>query len=231
MSKASGAIRGRLGQGHADVLESMCFFAHKWRETADGRIELLVDKYKVRKASAGGSGGSGEQLDVIIDDLLDVSVELVIQRGKGSALVIKGHLIDEVAQSQVLIEKSGRFGTGEQRDGARAFMRVTFGRAIVAFLRDDLRVYYDPTSIAKMAHGVSQALARHILTHENQPNGGWILNKLLVAIGAGENSQTLANRRRELKRDALALSALGISIEEGRVYYEQRRKSPRGSAM
>jgi hypothetical protein len=209
-------IQGRLGQGHADVLEAMCYFAAEWRVTEDSTIELLVDKYQVRKSAAGGKAGSGEQLDRVLQDLLDVSIDLKATISR-ETFRVKGHLVEEVAWSEKRrITSKGRIGLGGQRDLARPYLFVRFGRVASALLKDDLRLYYDPTPIAKLRHGVSQAIARHVLGHKNQPPGGWKLDGLLKTVGAGDPKK-LANRRRELRSDRTGLLALRIVVAEDRV--------------
>ena len=42
-------VTGRLGQRHADIVESMLFVAERRRDINDGGIELLVDPAKVRE--------------------------------------------------------------------------------------------------------------------------------------------------------------------------------------
>lgn len=210
-------IKGRLGQGHADVLEAMCHFATAWRKNeSDSTIELLVDKYQVRKSAAGGKAGSGEQLDRVIQDLLDVSVDLKVTIAR-EILRVKGHLVEEVAWSEKKrIPSKGKIGFGRQRNVARPYLVVRFGRVASALLETDLRLYYDPTPIARLRHGVSQAIARHVLGHKDQPRGGWKLDRLFKAVGA-DDPKKLANRRREVRRDTPGLLALGIVVADERV--------------
>lgn len=42
-------VTGRLGQRHADIVESMLYLAERRREISDGGIELLVDPAKLRR--------------------------------------------------------------------------------------------------------------------------------------------------------------------------------------
>ena len=86
-------------------------------------------------------------------------------------------------------------------------------------LERDLSLYYPPAPIARLQHGVSQAIARHVLTHKHDPAGGWHLNTLIRAVSAGEvSSKTMCNCRYRLKEDAERLREIGIEIDtENRV--------------
>ena len=42
-------VTGRLGQRHADIVESMLYVAERRREISDGGIELLIDPAKLRR--------------------------------------------------------------------------------------------------------------------------------------------------------------------------------------
>ncbi|CAH1043628.1 hypothetical protein [Halomonas sp. TD01] len=42
-------VTGRLGQRHADIVESMLYVAERRREISDGGVELLVDPAKLHR--------------------------------------------------------------------------------------------------------------------------------------------------------------------------------------
>ncbi|NMT18722.1 ABC transporter ATPase, partial [Vibrio parahaemolyticus] len=42
-------VTGRLGQRHADIVESMLYLAERRRDISDGGVELLVDPAKLRR--------------------------------------------------------------------------------------------------------------------------------------------------------------------------------------
>jgi len=211
-SWGSALVKGKLGQGHADVLEAMCFRQEKWRLAAAGHIELLIDLYQMRKAANGGFPGSGTQLNVVLDDLMQAIVDIEIP---ARGIRIRGHIIDEIVES--LVTKASRgFGKGRKPGEPRHLTKVTLGRAYVGLVGADLHRHYDPTPISALQFGVSQAIARHIATHSQMPPGGWHLDGLFETVGAGDSSK-LGNRRREIKKDAEGLEALGIVVVNGRV--------------
>lgn len=211
-------VTGKLGQGHADILEAMCYQMEAWRSTDSGGIEFLVDPYKVRKAANGGLLGCGTQFHVVTKDLMRAIVELDIpHRG----IRVRGHIVEEIVESKKTVKGCG-FGKGRMHGEPRHLLKVTLGRAYLALVVDDLHLHYDPTPISSLRYGISQAIARHIAMHRVEPPNGWHLEKLLAAVGAGD-PRKLGNRRRELKRDAEGLANLGINIEVGRVTVRRRQ--------
>lgn len=210
-------VTGKLGQGHADVLEAMSHDLEDWRQTDRGAIELLIDPYRLRRTANGGKVGSGTQLDAILADLMQAILDIDIPK---RGLRVRGHIIDEIVDSKVTRPSHG-FGKGRKQGEERHLSKVTLGRAFVGLVGGDLHLHYDPKPIAALQYGVSQAIARHIATHRTDPSGGWHLDTLIDAVGAGETGK-LGNRRRELRKDAEGLRGLGILIEEGRVRREGR---------
>ncbi len=81
-------------------------------------------------------------------------------------------------------------------------------------LEHDRCLYYDPAPIARLQHGISQAVARHILTHKNDPAGGWHVDTLIRAVcGENINSKRMRNGRSRLREDAEKLHEVGITID------------------
>jgi hypothetical protein len=57
-----------------------------------------------------------------------------------------------------------------------------------------------------------------VLTHRESPQGGWLIDTLIQAVGAGGvNNAELRKRRMELNASREQLAELGIVIEDGRV--------------
>lgn len=200
-------VKGKLGQGHADVLEAMFHEAEDWRRTDEGQFQLLVDPYKLRTVANGGKQGSHEQLVTVLKDIMAAVIDLKIHATRKRVL---GHIIDQVVESPTTAPNP--------LDGKeRHLWRVTVGPAFVGLLGGDLHLHYDPKPIAALGTGIAQAVARHVATHRNQPPGGWHLDGLIHAVGAGGTSVAMRNRRREIGKDAEGLRALGLVIEGGRL--------------
>jgi hypothetical protein len=202
-------VKGKLGQGHEDVLEAIMFCGKRPKELGDGRIKLLVDPADVRRRAR----QDGTTLRRALDDLMQAIVE--IQSPERLAGI--GHLIDHIDFAR---KPSGDYVTAPNPlGGERRLWKVELGKALCNLIERDLWQMRDPEPISRLRHGISQAVARHMLTHsaDAQPNGGWTLDGLLKAVGCGEMGQALRDRRRELAADAEALAALGVQVSGGRV--------------
>ncbi|MEH6498705.1 MAG: ABC transporter ATPase [Pseudoalteromonas distincta] len=199
-------VTGRLGQRHADIVESMLYVAERRREISDGGIELLVDPAKLRRMLSDHQYSHG-RIKKLLTDLRVATVEIVTPELERSGESIIGGVIDHVIPS--LLKRRDPLTNGE-----RYLWRVRLGVALVMLLERDLPLYYPPAPIARLQHGISQALARHVLTHKHDPAGGWHLDTLIRAVG-GEavNSMTLRNYRRRLREDAAGLVEVGIEID------------------
>lgn len=201
------SVAGRLGQVHADVLDAICHFAEARGELADGRVKVLVDPFAVRRAC----GLGGEQLHSALRDLVASTVEI----HDPPELECLGHLIDHLDFARA---PDGRPLTRPNPlgGGARPMWRVELGRAYCTLLSRDGWLRYDPSPIARLRHGISQSLARHVLSHRHAPRDGWHVDGLLAACGCAPAQ--LRDRRREIRRDAPGLERLGIRVAEGRVF-------------
>lgn len=207
----SAKVRGKLGQVHADIVEAICRNAEDHRTVhATGHLQVLVDPYRVRKSVGGGTPYAKDTLWKMMTELREVSITLEIP-AKNIRLI--GGLLDSVVESPATRNNPL---TGKPRQ----LWRVTFDPAFAAMLSGDLRLYYDPAPLAKIDTGVAQAIARHVLTHKDQPEGGWLVDTLINLVGAGGNSTTMRNRRRDLSKCTEALKSVGISVVGNRVSRE-----------
>ncbi|MBN6740119.1 hypothetical protein JKG47_06155 [Acidithiobacillus sp. MC6.1] len=199
-------VTGRFGQRHQDVLEAFAWCAEASRKTDDGGMEILIDPAAVRR-SLSESGYSLERLRSLIDDLMSVAIELKVTNGMWAL----GGLLDHVVES-----------SATKRDpltnGVRHLWRVRLGTVFVQLLKKDIPLYHDPAPIARLQSGVSQAVARHVLTHSSQPNGGWTLDGLIAAVCGDLDAISLRHRRRELRIDSRMLAEIGIVIDGDRVF-------------
>lgn len=206
-------VRGKIGQVHADIIEAICRHAedHRYIEMT-GNMQILVDPYKVRVTVGGGKPYSKDTMWRMLSELREVSVTL---EAPSIGLKILGGILDRV-------EESSATRYNPLTGSTRKLWRVTLDPAFTAMLQADLHLNYDPAPLAKIETGIAQAIARHILTHRDQPSGGWSLDSLIHIVGAGENSVAMRHRRREVYASADSLKAVGVIVEEGRVYRESR---------
>lgn len=197
-------VTGRLGQRHADVVEAILYVAEKRRDISDGGVELLVDPAKVRRAMSDHNYSLG-RIQALLRDLRSATVEIITPQMQLTGDRVIGGLIDHVIPSPM----TRRNPLG----GERRLWRVRLGVGLVMLLERDLSLYYSPGPIARLTHGVSQAIARHILTHRQCPAGGWHLDTLIRAVSGSDLSGTaLRNARRAVHADTRQLRESGVQI-------------------
>ena len=199
-------VTGQLGQRHADVLESMMYVAERRRDTDDGCVELLVDPAELRR-NLSDSQYSYEGIQDLIAGLRGAVIEIVTPEMEQTGDRIIGGLIDYSIPSPMTRPDPLTHG------GERHLWRVRIGMGLIMLLNRDLHLHYKPAPIARLQHGISQAVARHILTHRNDPAGGWHIDTVLRAVcGEDASSSTMRNGRHRLKQDTEGLEALGIML-------------------
>jgi hypothetical protein len=204
-------VRGKIGQVHADIIEAICRHAEDHRTVAaTGHLQILVDPYRVRVSVGGGTAYSKDTLWRMLTELRETSITLEVP---SQGLKVLGGILDRV-------EESPATRINHLTKKPRQLWRVTLDPAFAAMLRDDLQLYYDPAALAKIETGVAQAIARHILTHRDQPTGGWLIDNLIKAVGADGNSVTMRHRRREIRACAGSLKTVGLVVENDRIYRE-----------
>jgi hypothetical protein len=66
--------------------------------------------------------------------------------------------------------------------GERHLWRVRLGTPLVELMKRDLLLWYNPAPLARLQYGISQAVARHVLTHSRSPDKGWKLDGLIKVV-------------------------------------------------
>ncbi len=193
-------VTGRLGQRHADVWEAICFCAERI-PTIESRLELLVDPAAIKKVLS-DRNYSGSGLNALLQDLTAAVVEI-----NSGGWIGSGHLIDDQFKSTVT-----KPDPLTKKDRPMILVRV--GSAGRAFLNYDIGKWRDPALIARLPHGVSQAVARLVLSHKG--DGRVAIDTALEAVGI--KTADLRNARRDLKSDIGSLQIAGIVVEGGFVY-------------
>ena len=199
-------MTGRFGQRHQDLLDAFLWNAENYRETDDGGIEILVDPARVRKTISADGRHSLSGIQKLIKELREVTLEIDTPK-----LSIMGGLVDHVVKSPMT-------RPDPLHDCERHLWRVRIGLALAELLRHDLPIHYNPAPIAQLQTGVSQAVARHILSHASQPSGGWKLDRLIEAVAGVLTAVDLRNKRREVRLDSSALSGIGIILDNDRLF-------------
>ena len=205
-------VTGRIGQRHADIVEAILFVAEKKR-TVCGELELLVDPAKVRKLLS-DAGYSHARLWSNLREIMSAVIELEPKDKRFRAM---GHIIESVIESPAT-------RPDPLTGGQRHLWRVKVGDALLALMQHDLHLMYDPTPITRLKNGISQAAARHILSHKSEPNGGWKLDSIIQFVVGEEplSSVSLRHRRREIRSDADGLAVVGITIDNDRLHHSPK---------
>lgn len=218
-----------LGQGHADLLDACRLTALHHRADGAGRVVLLVDPAKVKKA--GGFSCSTSALREMLDDLAGALVRV----SEPAHLTVTGHLIDTWAEARN--SDGGRIAlpcplsrTSRPDRAERHLWAITIGDVGMRLLRGDLTVNYDLARITTLQSGIAQAAARWLLGQSvsRQPNGGWMLDTVIQAVAGELNATGMRHRRREMRADAPALAKLGILISADRVRRASVQQMPEG---
>lgn len=199
-------VTGRLGQRHADLVEAVMYCAEAAREVSDGGVELLVDPARIR-TTLSDSRYSLSRIQHLFAELRAAVIEI---EANGQDERIIGGLVDHVIPS-----------TATRHDpltgGERPLWRVRLGVALVMLLDRDVKLYRDPAPIARLEHGVSQAVARHVLSHRHAPKGGWMLDTLIRAVAGDLKPAAIRKARSRVRSDAEGLLEIGILVESDRV--------------
>ena len=238
-------VDGRLGQRHADLLEAIQYCAERALEEEGGTIRLLVDPAKIRRMMS-DDGYSEEQLWTLLKEMRSCTIEIDTQ-----AIRLMGGVIESAARAKHTTVRNPfatRFrahasprAAGEarkrhaRRGGAlvataseRRLWVIRLGIGWTRLMKLDLPLHYDPAPLARLQHGISQAITRHILTHRAAPRGGWSVDSLIRAVAGELGGQALRDARRRLHGDTERLAALGIAVTGDRVH---RTRPPGGVAQ
>lgn len=202
-------VTGRLGQRHADLVESVLYCAEDIHRLQDGGALALVDPARVRSTMS-DSKYSLEQIQKLFVELRAAVVEIETPQLLKSGDKIIGGLIDHVVPSPMT--------RPDPRGGRRHLWVVRLGVALVMLLDRDLALYRNPAPLARLNYGISQAVARHALTHSRAPAGGWRLDTLIAAAGGAAGGAALRKDRARVRNDAPGLAAAGIVIAGDRVH-------------
>ena len=87
--------------------------------------------------------------------------------------------------------------------------RVTLEPSFALLMKEDLPLHYDPAPLAKLESGIAQAVARHVLTHRESPEGGWLVDTLIHAVGAGGVNNAELRKRRMAQSEPRAAGIAG----------------------
>lgn len=201
-------VSGRLGQRHASALESVMRAAVSDEITETGGVVITVDLARTRMLM--GAHYSFGQMDVLLRELMAAEVEV-----ESPSVRALGRLINTIVKP--------RRGAGR----AERYWRIELGALFIALATGDLNLHWNPSRYCKpLRYGISQAIARHLATHRDQPMGGWRLDDLVARVaGKGTAADArrrgagnwLSKRKREVQADSEGLKKLGLKLKDGRI--------------
>ena len=198
-------VAGRLGQRHADVMDALLFNAHMKRRLSDGAIELLVDPAKVRR-SLSDNQYSYSQIEKLLREIRGATITIDLPQFDSPII---GGLIDHVVPCEAPGAPLHNPLSGEKRN----WWSVRIGIAMRLLLANDLTLFYNPAPIARLKHGITQAVARHVLTHRMSPPAGWHIDSLIGAVTDNPSADVLKKSRARLVEEADDLKKMGIEID------------------
>ena len=201
-------VRSAVGQQHALLMEAIQFHAMRVHVLPNGVTCVLIDMHDLRSTLVDGRGRRYGQAGVeqLARELRQVTVSGV------EKLMVDG-ILDRIVPTEARVQHPV---TGAYRPLWRAELTPSWGAWSRA---DPIPLHYDPRPLAAIKSGVAAAIARHVLTHRDQPNGGWKLDTLIQAVGAEPTRWA----RQDVRRDEEAMAGAGVLLDGDRVFIPSKQ--------
>lgn len=221
-------VRGRLGQSHAAMLES-CLLRHtEEAEAPDGGLTITVPLAEVLRDMSTRRDYSWTSAMRLLRDLCEARVRLT-DFGKTWGAFYKGEAAPDAVEGSFLLgwERQTVPGTARGRAGDKVQLLITLAPAYLGLIRHDRAPTARRERLACMhlRDGRSRAVARWLLSQDpkRQPAGGWRMDTVLEAVGAGGEPVQLKKARLALRTEAPEIWArCGIDVFKE----PPRRKTP-----
>lgn len=207
-------IDGRLGQRHKDLLEIIKVLAKDIKKTKENRLFIFVEVYQIRKKfSKNKDSYSWQTLRELLWDLMKTTISLKVPN------------IDIDAAGQFIVSYTPIKGEKTPL-GNKIMLMIEFGEIGTQLFVKDMDLSYDPMPLLDLTHGVSKAIARYILSHKSQPNGGWKIDTLINAVfGKNITPEKIRKARMQIRHDAEKLRDCGIILDGDRVFLAKTLKN------
>jgi len=209
-------IEGRLGQTHKSLLETILWkkelYDYIYAEQIVGDevikikyLKVLYDREKIRKHLSSNGKYSWQGYEELLKDMMRTIITLEKEEGKRTRSPLVIDLYDSPTKKPVssrspIIPKEVSLTT------------IVLGSVITTLIDTEIKFIYDPKPITSLSSGVSQALARFLITHKKHPQAGYNLRELVKRLGCPAEGMGWRNIKRALKQDADQLEANGIAI-------------------
>ena len=164
-----------LTQTHQDIIDAIFTNSKLIRIAPDGQILVVFSPYEVLKDIRHKHKNNHAWLDKKLEDLRKVRVDTELNGDR-----IKGGIVRKHAESRINNEEAQRRG-GIAKNAK--YWGVIFESEYSWFFLHDVKLHYQAllTEIFRLKHGVTKALVRFCLSHD-QVN--MALDDVLLAIGA-----------------------------------------------
>jgi hypothetical protein len=150
--------------------------------------------------------------------LTEIRAATIVIEVPGFDFPVIGGLLDHVVPCEAPAAPLHNPLSGE----SRSWWSVRLGIALRMLLEQDLYLFYDPAPIARLKHGITQAVARHVLTHRSSPPTGWHIDTVIGAVLDTPTGQALRDARRRLSEEVDALKKMGIDLDvEGKRIFKR----------
>ena len=197
-------VAGKVGQRHELLMEAINFHAIKTRRLENGVLAVLVDMHDLRKTL---TGKGKERYGVA--GVLKLAKALRQVTVSGQDVPFVDGILNQLIPTSATIPHPipGR--------PPRPLWRAEFTACWAAWLdADPVHLHYDPRLLAGIRSGVAAAVTRLILTHRDQPQGGWILDRLIRTVGVEPTRWV----RQDVRVDSEAMAAAGVRVIGDRVF-------------
>ena len=201
-------VRSAVGQQHALLMEAIQFWAQRVHVLPNGTTCVLVDMHDLRMTLARGRGRryGQEGVEQLARELRQVTVSGV------EVLMVDG-ILDRLVPTEATVRHPV---TGASRPLWRAELTPSWSAWAAA---DPIPLHYDPRPLAAIRSGIAAAITRHVLTHRDQPAGGWKLDTLITAVGA----QPTRWARQDVRRDIEAMAGADVLLDGDRVFIPSKQ--------
>jgi hypothetical protein len=212
------SVKGILTQIHRDVLDAIMVVAEEnW--VVDNCMKVKFDPAKVIRRIKPKTRTNLTWLMRLIKSMGDVEAELQISgqsRSIYSNVVKQVEYDSEIERKRKLVRQKGYEGTVQSN-----YWIVELSAAFTTLFKTELNINYAEVlpDIVRLKHGLSKAVARWFLTHQDAQTKS--VETVLSAVGVN-----IANRGRisesipKLSEDSKILLELGIRIDGKKIHYK-----------
>lgn len=204
-------VNGKLTQIHRGIIDAIFAFAIDSRQLSTGALELLVDPYKITKAT-----GSDRHRFWIIGKLRDMQQASVTIEAKG--LLHGGAIVAEWREANRKVPLPGGVLNGE-----RPLLAVTITAVWMRIYNWSVAVRYRNLmpAIEALHSGAGRALARFCITHNQVSLPLQEALSIIRAIRPNMTDRAIRKVRAEVRADSEGLTTLGIKILNEMVIYHK----------